>query len=335
MEDSRLIELLVKKKLKQLTLQEQRELQALLTSNAHFSFLSDTVDNLYGAPIYDETENEILWKPGEQLIKDKEPYITYASSGKNRRLVKFFYVAASVFVVLLISVFFFYNRKEFSGEKVYVFSTEKGSKSNIVLPDGTQVGLSSDTKVTYNRSFGNRNREITLSGEAHFEVVKDKAHPFIVHTQNLDVEVTGTVFNVRAYNNETSTQATLIEGAIDIFLHKSLERIALKPNEKIVVKNDSLQEIAITRWINPDVEKNASEAQKIDSLSFKSTGLKEIVADLEKVYNVKITVANAKIRDKKFSGQFKNKSFDEVLKALSIAGRFSYKKVNDSTVVIK
>src|SRR5205085_10891901 len=83
--------------------------------------------------------------------------------------------------------------------------TKPGSKSKLQLPDGTQVWLNSDSKITYGESFMGATREVQLSGEAYFDVVKDKEHPFIIHTQSIDLKVLGTAFNVRSYANEKNT----------------------------------------------------------------------------------------------------------------------------------
>ncbi len=102
-----------------------------------------------------------------------------------------------------------------------VVATRKGSKTNLVLPDGTKVWVNADSRLSYGKNFGNQLREVYLEGEAYFDVAEDKRKPFIVHTNNIDVKVLGTAFNVRAYGNEVNTQTTLLRGSVEVMLKKT------------------------------------------------------------------------------------------------------------------
>ena len=91
-------------------------------------------------------------------------------------------------------------------------STRKGSKSNVQLPDGTMAWLNADSKLIYDENFRGDFREVSLEGEAYFDVVKDKTKPFIIHTKAIDIRVLGTAFNVRAYETEKEYGNFIVQG---------------------------------------------------------------------------------------------------------------------------
>ena len=102
--------------------------------------------------------------------------------------------------------------------------------------------LNADSKLTYDENFRGDYREVSLEGEAFFDVVKDKTRPFIIHTKTLDIRVLGTAFNVSAYESEKNTETALFRGSVEVTLHNNPEKkIVLKPNEKLMVNNKSLQ----------------------------------------------------------------------------------------------
>ena len=128
-----------------------------------------------------------------------------------------------------------------SSEKVaeLAVTTKYGSKTDIQLPDGSKVWLNSGSSLKYDKQFGKELREVVLSGEAFFDVVRNAEKPFIIHTTNMDIKVLGTRFNVKSYANDKQSEASLIHGSIEVFIKKEgLKKILSEPNHKIVVMND-------------------------------------------------------------------------------------------------
>jgi len=97
-----------------------------------------------------------------------------------------------------------------------VMSTPRGGTYQVVLPDGTEVWLNADSKIMFPSQFTGAKRQISLEGEAYFQVAKDKAHPFIVQSKGQEVTVLGTHFNINAYPDEGNTKTTLIEGSVRV-----------------------------------------------------------------------------------------------------------------------
>ncbi|MBS1567393.1 MAG: FecR domain-containing protein, partial [Bacteroidetes bacterium] len=119
-------------------------------------------------------------------------------------------------------------------------STKYGSRTKLVLPDGTQVWLNSGSKLTYDSLYGASGREVLLTGEAYFDVAKNAARPFIIHAPGFSIRVLGTAFNVRSFPGEKKSETSLIKGSIEVtFTERPAERIVLKPNEKLVITNEN------------------------------------------------------------------------------------------------
>jgi len=109
----------------------------------------------------------------------------------------------------------------------------RGGEYKIRLEDGTTVWLNSETKMRYPVQFSGQNREVWLEGEAYFKVAKNEKQPFVVKTENMDVRVLGTEFNLKAYADEKWVQATLVRGEVAVFtgVDKSV-RNTLKPEQQ-------------------------------------------------------------------------------------------------------
>lgn len=223
------------------------------------------------------------------------------------------------------------------------------SKSNMVLPDGTKVWLNADTKISY--SLRNNGREVELDGEAYFDVVKDKNHPFIVHTKAIDIKVLGTAFNVRAYSKEHNTQATLLHGSIEVLLKKkNNEKLFLSPNEKIVIRNDldttpvrvtdnagkSISEMELVKIEPNPVDSGFLETQWLKPyISFDQQELQDIIPMLENWYNVKITVHTPALLQRRFSARIENESLEEILESFRLASNLRYTINNNNVTLYK
>ncbi len=262
------------------------------------------------------------------------------TSRKKIRMVSFMIasLAAAVAIFIFLQPFFIVNDQ--SNQKANIISTKSGSKSKIELPDGTQVWLNAESKLTYRKDFGNKLREVTLSGEAFFDVKRDVDHPFIIHTTSLDLKVLGTAFNVRSYANEKTSEATLIRGSIEVTIRNSPDKkIVLKPSEKITFQNNVLEDKKLSAkqtivsssifWVDKLNLKN-NDSTLIEAtftknyLAFDNETLEDIALKIEHWYNVKVIIVDDELRKGNYSGDFKNESLTKVMEALHITGKFNY-----------
>lgn len=350
MDDEKLIRLLIKKESGNISLPEQKELIDLLQKVTGASDAEKNVHKLFNSQISfsDHIENDFVKKSVQKLnqaIKIQET----DGIKKNTIVFKwmpFLAVAALLIIIFGLSFLFIYYHEE-NVARPNIVITKKGSKSNIVLPDGTKVWINSDTKLTYDKSFGDQTRDVTLAGEAYFDVVKDKSHPFIVHTKIMDIKVLGTAFNVKAYENEKDIQATLLRGVIEVCLKKENSRkIILMPNEKMIVKNnDALSPINKIKQadiegmvelikINPPTsDSTATETQWTKNrLVFEQQKMEDIVPLLERWYNVKFII-KTRLTDKKLNGTFENDELNDVLQSLKMASNFNYSIEKDIVTI--
>lgn len=342
-EKDRFLELLVKKKLNNATLGDIAEFNLLCKDFEKEDINFDELDNLLhlkytstNLPTEKETLNN--W---EKFIT-KANYLEAKSDKKiiNKR-IKYIVttIAATVLILLGFSTYFYLSIPHSS--KLNIISTQNGSKSKVEMPDGTQIWLNGGSKITYDNEFGIKTRTVTLTGEAFFDVKHDAKHPFIIRTKNLELKVLGTAFNIRDYDKENESAATLIRGSLEVsFLNRPNERIILKPNQKVsyshktVTKSTKQLKINVSQT-NPIISvsnidfspktKAIEEIAWVDNkLIFRSKTFEELALDLELWYGVKINIEKDNIRGKKFTGVFKNETVFEALNALKQTYTFDY-----------
>lgn len=233
-------------------------------------------------------------------------------------------------------------------------STKNGSKTNLILPDGTRVWLNAGSSLTYDAAYGKNIREVALSGEAFFDVVKNKDKPFIIHASKINIKVLGTEFNVRSYASDKTTEASLIRGSIEVtFKDKPDKKIILKPNEKIVVDNNrSLENI---KPVNQNKSEKGMNAEGVairnltyehktgiiietswveNKLIFQDESFEDIARQLERWYGVSIKFQNEQLKGNHLTGSFKNETVRKALDALQFTAPFNYEMDGNNNVTI-
>jgi ferric-dicitrate binding protein FerR (iron transport regulator) len=231
-------------------------------------------------------------------------------------------------------------------------STKNGSKTNVVLPDGTMVWLNAGSKLTYDKSYNNILREVTLVGEAFFDVVHNAEKPFVIHTSKINIKVLGTKFNVKSYPADKTTEASLIRGSIEVsFKDRPTEKIILKPNEKIVVSNDEYATAALE--IKRDTKHNSDAIVAVRNLThyknigpivetswvenklvFQDESFEDLAPQLERWYGIAIAFENPKMKDLYFTGSFTNENVTQALDALKISNNFNYTIADGKNITI-
>ena len=198
-------------------------------------------------------------------------------------------------------------------------TTPKGGTYQVVLPDGTVVWLNADSKLVFPSKFTGNNRVVTLTGEAYFEVAKNKSKPFIVNTGDSRIEVLGTHFNIMAYKDEADNLVTLLEGAVKV--NSGTSKILLKPGQQAEVSRKNPSSMVLNNEI--DVEQVV--AWKNGYFMFANEPVESIMRKISRWYNVDI-VYQDNLQDKALWGtvsRFKNVS--EVLKRLELTGVVHFK----------
>ena len=178
-----------------------------------------------------------------------------------------------------------------------VIEVPKGGEYELILPDGTHVWINADSKLSFPSVFDSLKREVLLSGEAYFAVKKDKARPFIVKTDNVEIEVLGTEFNVRAYPDLNEIATTLCEGSVSMTDGK--HGLILKPSyQAIYSKTDH-------SMISRKVDTRLYTGWKDGLFIFENETLEDIMTTLSRWYNINVFFVNERIKTFHFTGDLK------------------------------
>lgn len=215
------------------------------------------------------------------------------------------YAAIAVLILSLPLSYFIGTRNALPDNSLTTISCAFGDKSNIVLPDSSLVWLNSGSKLTFNSDFKN-GRKVLLEGEAFFSVSKDKNNSFQVKTTDIEIEVLGTEFNVKAYSDENSVSTTLVEGSVKI--SSKDQQTIIKPNQKLVFNKGSKKMIVeelsdtepYTEW-------------KDGRFVFRNESLAELVPKLERWFDVDIVFADEQVKDRRFTGILHRESILEAI----------------------
>jgi ferric-dicitrate binding protein FerR (iron transport regulator) len=230
---------------------------------------------------------------------------------------------AAVLVIAVVAAILYPRNADHPVEQFSIFTVPLGSRSKVVLFDGTEVHLNSGSTLTYPNRFDGNSRKVTLTGEAFFKVKSDKRHPFIVKTTDFEVNATGTQFNVCTYDNDPFSSATLAEGAVSLRMNNSNQLFTINPGEKFRMnrmKNNYLQAAA-------DVESEL--AWKDGEFIFKNIPFPELVQRLERWYDVKLVWSGKNLESYAYTGRFKNQeTIWQVLDALKLTSRINYQKIS-------
>ena len=234
---------------------------------------------------------------------------------------------AAVMLVLIIGGIYLYGLKGKS-EQYNTILVPAGQRINLILSDNTNLWLNANTTFRYPTEFSKENRTVYLDGEAYFEVSKNEEKPFVVKTNQGDIHVTGTSFNVEAYAKYNTFETSLFEGGVDIY-NEGIKLTSLKPNEKATVQNNNL---VISEIINTD-----KYLWRQGLIAFNDTKLDEILLSLEKYFDVNIHINPKNLPQHTYTGKFRQSDgIDYALRVLQKNIHFNYvRDDNTSKIFIK
>ena len=217
-----------------------------------------------------------------------------------------------------------YNYFDNVSAQIQTVTVPFGARTNFELPDGSTVWLNAGSTLSYSNQF-KENRPVELSGEAFFDVKKSKK-PFIVNTRYGNVEVKGTSFNVKAYEQEY-LQATLVSGAVLVSAPGNNRSATLKPGQQANIISQNIN----VAYVETDLYTSWKEGKLI----FRKEYLPDAVKRVERWYNVIIELDDDKrLKDIWFSGTLEMESFSEVLELLKVTSPIDY-TYNEKTRTIK
>lgn len=199
-----------------------------------------------------------------------------------------------------------------------VVKTNSGQKSEVLLPDGSTVWLNAGSKISYSNTFNQSERNITLEGEAFFDVQKNENIPFVVQTLNLDVVVKGTAFDVSAYPEDPHTEVSLLRGKVDVISKKGVLVRKLIPND--LIRYDNKRGTYAFSENNNAVQYSS---WKNEELIFENESLDLVIKKLERWYGVEIDWELAKSA-KRYTFVVKTESLREMLQLINVITPIDY-----------
>ncbi len=165
-------------------------------------------------------------------------------------------------------------------EEYFTMQTPKGSNYRLALADGTQVWLNGASSIRFPNVFLGKEREVSITGEVYFEVARNKEKPFIVKTKEMKVQVLGTSFNISAYEEESVTRTTLVEGSVKVLTQK--DSAILKPGQEASIRKEK-------KYLHTeDVNIDQTLAWKNGTFRFKDTDIKTIMREVSRWYDVEV-----------------------------------------------
>lgn len=207
----------------------------------------------------------------------------------------------------------------------------RGEEYQLNLSDGTTVWLNSESKLSFPTQFASNIREVELEGEAYFEVAKNKNAPFIVKTNQMNVEVLGTSFNVSAYQDEDEMKATLVEGSVKVIANYGItEAKIIKPNEQVVFNANSNQMNVTT------VDARMFGRWREGVFAFEEDNLDEIMRKLARWYQIRVFFQDDEARHFQFSGKLPRfESCNELLKMIEKTTNVTFEVKNNENIIVR
>jgi transmembrane sensor len=205
-------------------------------------------------------------------------------------------------------------------------STPRGGQYQLTMTDGTRVWLNAASSLRFPAWFSNTERKVELRGEAYFEVAHDPSKPFRVEVNGMEIEVTGTHFNVEAYDDENSIKTTLLQGAVTV--NKNYKTLLLKPGEQALLNKHGVISLAK----NPDITEVV--AWKNGIFHFNVTGIEAIMGQVARWYDVDI-VYETRIPDSFVAEIPRDVPVSELLNLLELTGLVHFKIEGKKITVMK
>lgn len=331
------------------TPQELKELEDLLRAHPELYYPLQTLADFWRSSSPGDLEDAEL-ALDRHLDRIKDQFHPQYPTQNTRRTRKFL-LLAPIALFIIISVGLILSRSKQAPplstkpiKELSEVTTRIGSRTSLVLPDSTLVWLNAGSRLTYGKDFGSQQREVTLTGEALFDVAHDPHKPFIIHAARVDIRVLGTRFDIKSYPTDKTTETTLLKGSIEVSVKaRPNEKIILKPNEKLVIAND---DSVLNRKLTPEENTRSKPNESLvsilkpgydattganietawadDWLIFQDQSFSVLAKDMERWYDVKIQFTKKAQEEWRFTGSFQKETIQQALEALKLTAPFTY-----------
>ncbi len=354
MATERIFHLIARQKAGELSPEETIELEELIRLNPGWHFSLDMLTEYWEMREHQLVDGEAVYERHRDRLKNPVNHLPPGNT-VGMKIRKHLNWAVPVAVIVLIMIFFAKPSLTSLPETTTVarqlktVATDNGSRSKVMLPDGSAVWLNAGSTLTYDDDFGEDNRLVNLTGEAYFDVVKDSIRPFFIHTPVMKVKVTGTILNIKSYSGDDQAEASLIRGSIEVTANDFPEKqYILKPSEKIILRNTANTNAATTPGTNSRPELSLASVGFLPSdssivetswvmnkLVFVNEPLEDLAVMLTRWYGVPVELEDKNLKNIRFTGNFEHETLAQALEALQLTGGFHFKQQESGFIIYK
>lgn len=248
---------------------------------------------------------------------------------KRRVIVPLYYKVLGWAAVILLPLFilstlYIYKEHTQAVSEEMVVATATGEKATITLPDGTLVTLNSNSRLSYTPKVYNKdNRQISFSGEAYFNVAKDKERPFMIDARGLKVQVLGTKFNLSVRKEDKNAELFLESGKVLFTSLLKRESVVLSPNQKLTM-NQMTGEMSVMKETD-----NMASAWRRNEMIFRNAPFESVVKAIENVYGVRIRMEYKSDSMDVFTGTLVTNDLNSVLEVIETTNNLKATKTNN------
>ena len=313
--------------------EERQELQALLERDEEAARTMRRMAAVWAVaslPAFAEKEEENLDEIKRKAATEKPK--TIQMSARRKRMATWLKVAAAVALLLASNALWYHHSERLTRaytakETPYEIRVPASSRTKVTLPDGSTVTLNAGSTLRYARGFGIENRHIWLDGEGLFEVEKDRKKPFTVNTQDVQVQVLGTVFDLCAYSGDEMVTVTLMEGRVAMKTPQGAG-LELTPDETASYDRRTGR----VRKAKTDSRRAADWTD--GGVAFDNAPFEDIARKLERKFQLEIRIASEHLKGERFSGRFdRDQGIDDILREINVDGRYSWHKEGRTIVI--
>lgn len=259
----------------------------------------------------------------------KEARISNFLKTQSARKFKPFKIAASI--LLLVAALAVTFTLQYWEPSQTVYTTSSVEQRIITLPDGSKVRLNANSQITFPENFEGTRRQVTLEGEAFFEVEKNPRKPFVIHANEALIQVLGTAFSVKEQTASSDVMVVVKEGVV-----------SFRPENKTEANGVKLRKGYLGYLSGADGEINVEEVNTENyfswihgQLSFDGTPLSDVLTQLERIYGIRNMINDSSLASLRLTAHTNSASLEEVLQMIALSLEISYRRNGDTITWMK
>ena len=347
------------------TQQETRVLHDWLNNNeSNRKYMDEFCDVWQAVQLIkkDEYDSDKAWQKFKSRLRSSIQNSSWP--GVTRTLISFTKIAAVLVLVLLTALgitLVIHSSKDKAENKFSEYIVPLGSRSQIILPDGSSVWLNAGSRLRYAQNFNKFNRNVFLDGEGFFDVAKNKELPFNVKIGHITIKVVGTAFNVKAYAEDNYMETTVERGVVKVFNNygklKGSEEITLYPKQKIRIDKNIDSKIPDTNSLSSsrtkpesvsarkailpkvEIEQNVNTeiytSWKDKRWIIQSEPLESLAVKISRRYNVSVIFKSDELKKYIFSGILQNETLEQVLELIKLTAPIRYTIERNKVILMR